>query len=256
MADLEKDYVRYNIRSGTPVPPSQPTPSYLPRLNFHESAPNQQGSQNPQDRNSTFHYNYLPPISNVPVGSQSHSNALNNNFTSRQPESTSRLDSVINPSYALRPADISQRQDNAANQSYGHRPNPSVNNAGYHSNQPTSTYVSRHDPAEGPSNYNSLNSNNTSNGISASHFPPAPHKNSCDCPHHHPPYGSNQHYVPRRTNSTDSTYHANGILSNHEDTSEEAALRKVKTAQNLSLTPEVSASLPRTEYNFNGIIAV
>ena len=224
--------------------PSQPTPSYLPRLNFHESTLNQQTSQIPQDRNSTFHYNYLPPLSNVPAGTPSHSIALNNNFTSRQPENAPRLDNVMNPSYALRPSDMNQRHDNTGNQNYGHRANLSTNTAGYISNnQPTSNYVSRHDPAEGPSNYNSLsNSNNTSNGISASNFPAAPHKNSCDCPHHHPS-APNQHYIPRRTNSTDSTYHANGILSNHDDTSEEAALRKVKTAQNFTLTPEVSARI-------------
>ncbi|MCJ1249609.1 hypothetical protein MMC30_006835 [Trapelia coarctata] len=228
MVDNEKDYIRYSIHNSnsTPAPPNA---SYLPRLNFlnegvrsvNEGVPN---------RNSTYNYNYIPPVHTAPGASQSHSSALNSNnanYTPRQSENLHRHESSTNPAY------VSRRQNSTEGTRHNHN--------GIHG----SNYISRHDPATGDIG-SGISQGNTLQGSTS--YPPRM-KDTCDCCNHHG--NRDPGYLPKRTNSSDSISH--GIHGPHflqEDMGEEAALRKMKTANSISISPELFEKLylsPQTQ---------
>jgi hypothetical protein len=205
MADNEKDYVRYSIhQNGTSNPPNS---TYLPRLNFLNEA------GVPPNRNSTYNYNYLPPVHNAPApaASQNHSSTANASFSPRQSEALHRHESAVNNEY------VSRRNTSA--EGTRHRP-------GNHG----SNYVSRHDAA----------SDGTTNNPT---YPPR-NKGDCECQEcqqqHRHNYASHNHYLPKRTHSSDSSHGPGGPAFLREDMGEEAALRQIKTGNSISISPEVS----------------
>jgi len=224
MVDNEKDYIRYSIHNSnsTPAPPNA---SYLPRLNFlnegvrsvNEGVPN---------RNSAFNYNYIPPVHTAPGVSQSHSSALNSNnanYTPRQSENLHRHESSGNPAY------VSRRQTSTEGTRHNHN--------GIHG----SSYISRHDPATGDIG-SGTSQGNTLQGSTT--YPPRM-KDTCDCCNHHG--NRDPGYLPKRTNSSDSISHGiHGPQFLQEDMGEESALRKMKTANSISISPEVSLILSCT----------
>jgi len=67
-------------------------------------------------------------------------------------------------------------------------------------------------------------------------------KDTCDCCNHHG--NRDPGYLPKRTNSSDSISHGiHGPQFLPEDMGEDAGLRKTKTANSISISPEVSLML-------------
>ena len=177
-----------------------------------------------------YQYNYLPRL-NFAEGS-------------RDPRLNAPLPSTYQPRQSMASDSGHHHHHNptpAPEQSFPPRRTTSTEQPrhqnGLNQNGISSAYLSRHDPGT-----DSIRHHSSPMKVSQSNYnvPSKEATEGSQQQHHHDceecAAAARAEYAPRRENSTDSQ-NLNTYLN--EDMSEEAALRKIKTAQTISLSPEV-----------------